>query len=416
MRGLSVGGIVAAVATGLTPGCNAEFAGPGAGTGCKPTISVAPVTSTALTVLGSGAITTRYTAEVDARGPVAYTTTWGSRGVAVGNAIFIWNVAGNTPVLVDSVIVSGATTLGDIAVSDDGSLLVVATEGTSGSIVVFDLAVPTAPRQLSRFTNGETDPGVHTAEIGRVNGRLYAFLSVDPRSSPPAAPARLVIVDLNNPATPQQVYSKAIGNPLVHDVALRDGILFLAIWNSGMEIWDLGGAGNGSPSAPRVVSRIATVGGSAHNIWWFHDPVSGSKAYAFVGEEGLSDGIGVSSSGDVHVIDVCDMTNPTEVAFFHVPGAGAHNFSMDESRGILYAAFYNGGVRAIDVRGDLGACAAAQKSPDGRCDLALMGREVASGVKDQSGRFIWGVVYRAGVLYLSDMVNGLWKVKAVGAP
>jgi hypothetical protein len=63
---------------------------------------------------------------------------------AVGNKIDIWDVSGATPTLVDSVIVANATTLGDVAVSDDGKLLVVATERTGGSIVVFDLDGPPA--------------------------------------------------------------------------------------------------------------------------------------------------------------------------------------------------------------------------------------------------------------------------------
>lgn len=416
MRGLTAAGLVALATVGLITACDREIVSPLRPNGCTPALPIAPVTSTPLAVLGRGAMNARYTAEVDARGSVAYTTTWGNRG-AVGNAIFIWNVAGNTPVLIDSVIVSGATTLGDIAVSDDGALLVVATERSGGSMVVFDLSNPVSPVQLSRFATGETNPGVHTAEIGRVDGKLHAFLSINPQSTPVAA-AREIIVDLTVPTAPRQVYSRAIGSPYVHDVFVRDGILFLATWNTGLQIWDLGGAGNGSPASPRVIGSVATVGGSAHNVWWYHDPASGSRAYAFVGEEGPSGGggIGVSSSGDVHVIDVCDMANPVEVAFFHVPGAGSHNFSMDESRGILYAAFYNGGVRAIDVRGDLGKCTIQQRSPDGRCDLALMGREVASGVKDVPGRYIWGVVYRAGAVYLSDMNNGLWKLKGVGAP
>jgi hypothetical protein len=150
-------------------------------------------------------------------------------------------------------------------------------------------------------------------------------------------------------------------------------------------------------------------------VWWYHDPATGSKAYVFVGEEGPSNGFS-AASGDIHVIDVCDLAHPTEVAFYHLPGAGTHNFSMDESRGILYAAYYNGGVRALDVRGRLDVCTAAQRSADGRCDLGAMGREVANGVASAPNRFVWGVVYRGGVLYLSDMINGLWKLKAVGTP
>jgi len=132
------------------------------------------------------------------RGDIAYTTTWGNRST-LGNAIKIWNVAGATPELVDSVIVPNASTLGDIQVSDDGQLLIVATEFTTGSIMVYSLADPLRPQLLARYNTSLTDPGVHTAEVQRVDGKLYAFLCIDPRNG---NPARLVIVDLSNPAAP----------------------------------------------------------------------------------------------------------------------------------------------------------------------------------------------------------------------
>jgi hypothetical protein len=370
-------------------------------------------TDTPFQVFGLGSETDRYTAEVAARGTTAYTTTWGTRS-AVGNKIDIWDVSGATPTLVDSVIVANATTLGDVAVSDDGKLLVVATERSGGSIVVFDLTDPRKPRQLSRFTNQDTDPGVHTAEIGRVNGRLFAFLSIDPVGS---IHAKLVIVDLGDPANPQQVYSKVAGNPYVHDTFLRDGLLFVALWDDGMEIWDVGGGGTGAtPAAPHVLGNVHTVGGQVHNIWWYHD-ASGGKRFAFVGQEGPG-AIGSSSTGDIHVVDVSDPTVPKEVAFYHVDGAGTHNFSVDEANGVLYAAYYNGGVRAIDVRGDLKTCLPSQQNFTStgnitRCDLRLMGREIGVGLVELNrGVYVWGVQYTAGTVYASDMVNGIWKLKA----
>jgi hypothetical protein len=387
---------------------------PGVNFGKRP----APLTLTASTppslqVFGLGSEAGRYTAEVAARGTTAYTTTWGTRA-AVGNKIDIWDVSSATPVLVDSVIVSNATTLGDVAVSDDGKLLVVATERTGGSIVVFDLTDPRHPRQLSRFTNQDTDPGVHTAEIGRVNGRLYAFLSIDPLGS---IHARLVIVDLGDPGNPQQVFSKAVGNPFVHDTFIRDGLLFVALWDDGMEIWDVGGCGTGAtPAAPKVLGNVHTVGGQVHNVWWLHD-AQGGKRFAFVGQEGPGS-IGSSSVGDIHVVDISDPTAPKEVAMYHVDGAGTHNFSVDEANGVLYAAYYNGGVRALDVRGDLKTCLPSQQvfTSTGnitRCDLRLMGREVGIGLIELNrGVYVWGVQYLAGTIYASDMVNGIWKLKA----
>ena len=181
---------------------------------------------------------------------------------------------------------------------------------------------------------------------------------------------------------------------------------------------------SGRRAAPVQLGTVRTVNGSVHNVWWYHDGATGQKRYAFVGEEvanGIS--IGSSSAGDIHVVDVSDPAKPREVAFFTVPGAGTHNFSVDEQRGVLYAAFYNGGVRAIDVRGDLATCTAAQRVADGRCDLGLMGRQLAQGLTDASevGRFspgsggvyVWGVEYTGGYLYASDMLGGLWKLAAV---
>lgn len=367
-----------------------------------------------LSVGGRGPVPERFTAEVWVQGNTAYTSTWGTRsagGVQVrGNAIKIWNVAGIVPVLLDSVIVADAVTLGDIQITSDGKYLVVATEFAPGSIVIYDVQDPVKPRLVSRFNNANTQPGVHTAEVQTVNGRVYAFLSVDPGS----APSKLVIVDITDPANPREVFMRAIGSPFIHDVFVRDGILMTALWNDGITIFDIGGGGRGgSPSDPVQLGTVRTVGGKAHNINWFHDPVSGSKRYAFVGEEGPA-AIGSTSTGDIHVVDVSDMSNPREVAFFNVPGAGTHNFSADEPAGILYAAFYNGGVRALNVRGDLSTCTAAQKSADNRCDLGKMNREAGRGLLNAGMPvYVWGVQYTGGRLYASDMLNGLWRLSPV---
>jgi len=367
-----------------------------------------------MTVLGCGDVKPkRITGEIYVRGTTGYTTTWNNASAT--SALYIWDVAANVPKLVDSVMVNGASTLGDVVVTPDGKYLVVATEYAGGSIVIYSLTDPRKPQLVSRFSNTETAPGVHTAEVGAVNGRLYAFLCVDPG----AGPARLVIVDITDANAPQQVYSRAIGTPYVHDTYLRDGILFLGLWNGGVAIWDLGGGGmGGTPSNPVDIGLVQTANGHVHNIWWMKDPVSGSSRYAFVGEESPGS-VGTSSSGDIHVIDVSNMSSPREVAFYTVQGAGTHNFSVDEQNGILYAAYYNGGVRAIDVRGDLGTCTAAQKSAPVNqavqlCDLSKMGRELAVGLKDRSNNvFVWGVQYLNGFVYASDMLNGIWKLQAV---
>jgi hypothetical protein len=279
--------------------------------------------------------------------------------------------------------------------------------------MIYSLADPVNPQLITRYTTALTNPGVHTAEVQRVNGRLYAFLSIDPAQS---TPARLVIVDITDPAAPTQAFTAIMGQPFVHDVFVRDGILFTALWDQGIAIWDIGGAGSGSVSNPIALGSLATVDGSAHNIWWYHNSITGEKRYAFVGEEAPG-AFGSQASGDIHVVDVSNVAAPREVAFFHLDGAGTHNFSVDEFRGILYAAYYNGGVRAIDITGDLSSCDAADKDPKyGRCDLRRMGRELGHGPTADFPVYVWGVHLSGGRLYASDMLNGIWKLSEASFP
>jgi hypothetical protein len=340
-----------------------------------------------------------------------------------GNVVHVWNVAAAQPVLVDSLTIPGVLTTGDVQVSDDGALLAVATE-PAGSLVLYSLADPARPQLVTRYASAALAAGVHTAQLARVDGRLHAFCAVNPGAE---GPARLVVLDLADPAAPREVLVQPMGIPFIHDTFVRDGILMTANWSEGLVLWDIGGGGRGGTVArPVRLSAIATApvsasaGPSVHNAWWFHDPTAGGAAarrFVFVGEEStLGMVFGSSSAGDLHVVDVSDLAAPREVAVYGVPNAGVHNVVMDEAQGILYAAFYNGGVRALDVRGDLSVCAAAQRRPDGRCDLRLMGRELGAALASggpAGDTYVWGVELAGGKLFASDMLNGLWALQPV---
>jgi hypothetical protein len=364
-----------------------------------------------LTVTGAGTVAERYSSEVAVAGDWEYTGTWSVRSGTSGNALKIWNSSSGTPILTDSVIIAGAGTLSDVQISPDGALLVVSHEGGAlctcphRGISIYDRnpANPAKPVLLSRFHSPLTTAGVHTVKLGTINNRLYAFLSVNP------SPPRLVIVDITDPVNPVSVYSATMGDPYIHDVFIRDGVLFAALWDQGMTILDVGGGGRGgSPGSPVTLGNVQTVNGNVHNIYWFHDPKTASKRYAFIGEETPAS---PSFMGDIHVVDVSNFATPREVAFYHVAGAGVHNFAVDEESGILYAAFYTGGLRALDIRGDLGTCAAAEKATDGRCDLGLMKRERAYGLTDRGVAVsIWGVAVSGNSLFASDMWNGIWRL------
>jgi hypothetical protein len=149
------------------------------------------------------------------------------------------------------------------------------------------------------------------------------------------------------------------------------------------------------------VSRVSTAAGTAgspavHNGWWFHNPVTHEARYLFVGQEGPGT-LGGEASGDIHVVDVADLANPREVASFHLEGAGTHNFWIDEANQILYAAYYNGGVVALDVSGTL----------SGDLGNRLLAR-IRPGGDDNT--FTWGVMLADGYLYASDMLSGLWNL------
>ena len=182
----------------------------------------------------------------------------------------------------------------------------------------------------------------------------------------------------------------------IHDTYVRDGLAFVCAWDSGVIIFDVGhGIAGGSPGSPQRVAKVVTTGGNVHNAWWFHDP-NGDKKYLFVGEEGPAT-IGGGATGDLHVVDVTNLAAPQEVAFFHLPGAGAHNFWMDESARRLYAAFYNGGVVSLDVSGTLSG------------DLSARGIDtIAPG--GAGNTFVWGVQRHNGSMYASDMLSGFWQL------
>ncbi len=182
----------------------------------------------------------------------------------------------------------------------------------------------------------------------------------------------------------------------IHDQFIRDGLAFVCAWNSGVIIYDVGnGIRGGTPANPILVDSVTTTGGQVHNAWWFHNPVASEKRYLFIGQEGPGS-IGSSSSGDIHVVDVSNLDSIHQVAFFHRPGAGTHNFWMDEPNQILYAAYYNGGVAAIDVSGTLTG------------DIST--RMIDSLSFGASGTYTWGLQLYNGSLYAADMLSGLWQL------
>jgi hypothetical protein len=370
-------------------------------------VSGAPVV---LSVVGGGNnVPERYTSDLWVHGSYAYTGTWNFRDEQ-GNVLKVWSLdASGAPSLVGMVTVPDVATVSDVQVSDDGQILVLSGEhggdlGEDGAIYSYSLNDPAHPA----FLGSAAVPfgGVHTVTLSSIGGQLYAFAAKNPGFSGDEVqnqPA-LLIYHLANPASPSLVHREPIPPDYgIHDTFVRDGLAFVFAWDEGFILYDVGnGIRGGSPSAPVEVSRLitATARGntpSVHNGWWFHNPVTGERRYLFVGQEGTGV-IGSQSSGDIHVVDVSDLAHPSEVAFFHLNGAGTHNFWVDEGRQVLYAAYYNAGVIALDISGTL--------SGD------LSGRLLSQIKPGGAGNtFTWGVQLANGSLYASDMLSGLWQLK-----
>ena len=355
-----------------------------------PTLSVAG---------GGNNVPERFTSDLWVSGGYAYTGTWGAfpRDETQGDALKIWSLEGPAaPLLVDSIVVPDVYNVSDVEVSSDGSVLMFSAEanGTADGLYFYDLADPAKP-SLTEMV--QVAPGVHTATFGYIGGRRYVFAA---KNAPEPA---LRIFDATDPTAVTSVASVPIPPHYgLHDTYVRDGIAFAFAWNTGVIIYDVGkGIRGGSPAAPVEVSRLITAAGASkspavHNGWWFHNPVTQEARYLFVGQEGPST-LGVEASGDIHVVDVSDLADPREVASFHLEGAGTHNFWMDEANQILYAAYYNGGVVALDVSGTL----------TGDLGNRLIGQIRPGG---ENNTFTWSVMLADGSLYASDMLSGLWKL------
>lgn len=339
-------------------------------------------------MVGEGLERDRYTSDLWVSGAHAWTGSWGVRvrdgEPTPGNLLRAWRLDGDDPIPTDSLILDARTT-NDVKISADGRLGVVTHEGSNdgrNGVTLFDLEDPAHPRFITRITEG-LESGVHNAWLD--GDHLY--LVVDGIGS------GLRIFDIADPQSPRQVASYWAGESFLHDVLVRDGLAFLAHWDAGLVILDVGnGITGGSPAVPLEVGRLRELGGQTHNVWYWPD-----RQIAFVGEEDFG------GPGLMHVVDLSEPRAPREIATFADSGLTPHNFWLDEEAGILYLAWYDAGIRALDVSGDL----LGELDRQGR----LMGEWTHPSEPPVCwsgfGTCTWAPQLHDGRLYLSDVNRGL---------
>ena len=62
-------------------------------------------------------------------------------------------------------------------------------------------------------------------------------------------------------------------------------------------------------------------------------------------------GVAQSSGAYTHIVDFTDPMNPKAVARYHIEDFGTHDIIVKDD--VLYQAYYDGGVRLVDVSGEL---------------------------------------------------------------
>lgn len=352
-------------------------------------------------VAGRGPVQDRHTSDLwvwegaDGR-DYAITGTWRSNGSA-----YIWDVTDAADIRKIDTVEVDARTVNDVKVSEDGQLAVISREGVSNrrnGLVILDLSNPAKVETLAEYDEQLTG-GVHNTFI--YENHIYALSNG----------RRYDVINIAEPKLPFRVSSFELDTPghSIHDVWIEDGIAYSSNWRDGVVLVDVGnGLAGGSPDNPVQFASYADPQGRTHAAFPFRSESTG-KFYVIMGDEIFPNGMNpegpTRAAGYMHIVDFTDSRNPVEVARFEVPEAGSHNLWIEDD--ILYAAFYNGGLRVVDLSGELMG------------DLYKQGREIAAFRPNDADGFVkneamvWGAQPHKGLIYVSDWNSGLWVVELV---
>jgi len=349
--------------------------------------------------VGQGTVSEKFTSDLwvwegqDGR-DYAVTGTWSADGTA-----YFWDVTDPANIeRIDSIRVD-ARTVNDVKVSEDGNVTVISREGASNrknGLVILDTSNPRDVKIHATYDKNLTG-GVHNVFVDK--GYVYAL----------SAGQKYYVIDIKDPKNPKAVSKFELDTPghSIHDVWVQDGIAYSSNWSDGVQLVDVGnGIAGGSPENPVQFASYTYPSGDNHAAFPFKSKSTG-KFYVIAGDEVFPYGENGSylAGGYLHMIDFTDLDNPKEVARFEVPFAGSHNFWVDEETETLYATFYNGGVRIVDISGELMG------------DLLAQGRQINFFMPGDPNGYIpnmpqtWGAQLHKGYLFYSDMHSGLWVSK-----
>lgn len=301
--------------------------------------------------------------------------------------VYAWDVTDATnPVLTDSVTVGvGASSITDLKVNGDASWAVVGRlpgTGARGGVTVLDLSRPGHPVVASEYTEGVSE-GIRAVWINAPSAIVYGA---------DATSGSLVVLDLTDPLKPRFV-SAVEATPgrraEIYDIWADGKQAYLAAGGDGLIVLDV--SDKGTPTAPRVLTTLTWTNASARSV-------VRTGRYAFVSETMADCETCVNGPrGEVHVIDVQKPREPTEVARYGVPEAGAGRLWAET--GVVFAAYHQGGLRIVDTSGELAHDLYAQRRQAGWF--------VTGGRAGTSPMVVAAVPYK-GHIYVVDVNTGLW--------
>ena len=362
-----------------------------------------------ITVTGRGSINRTHTSDLwpwtgkDGR-DYALVGTWGGDGYGM-----IFDITDlNNPVKTDSIQVD-ARTINDVTVSPDGRYGVMTKEGAANrvnGVVILDLATPAHPKIASVFSEDLTG-GVHN--VFATNDYLFAI----------SGGQKYIIIDVKDITKPRKVGEYKHPNAYIHDLWVRDGIAYSAQYGAGTVVVDVGnGKYGGSVEKPKLITVFPI--NSGHEIYPYYQKATG-KTYLFIGDEEMNrqgkvwegtnywntiyegGGQPQTSGGYTHIVDFTDPMHPKKVGRYHLEDYGSHDIIVEDD--VLYQAYYDGGVRVVDVSGELLGNLAEQ-----RREIAVYKPYDPKGFT-ANAPFVMNAMPWKGHVLFTDFNSGLWAAK-----
>ncbi|HJU65032.1 MAG TPA: hypothetical protein VJ596_05110, partial [Gemmatimonadaceae bacterium] len=369
-----------------------------------------------ISVTGRGSITNVHTSDLwpwsakDGK-DYALVGTWGGDGWA-----YVFDITDVTNFVKTDSIKVDARVINDVTVSPDGRYGVLSREGASNrvnGVVILDLANPAHPKVAATFDEQLTG-GVHN--MFATDDYLFAISNGD----------KYVIIDVRDIYKPKYAGEYDHPSSRVHDVWVHNGIAYSSEWGTGVVAVDVGnGKWGGSIAQPKLIATFPTTSGATHEVFPYIQKSTG-KVYLFLGDEIMSrqgrvwegtnylqninakGGVPQTSAGYTHIIDFTDPENPKNIAKYHQEEFGSHDIIVQDD--VMYQAYYDGGLRVVDVSGELLGNLAEQ-----RREIAVFKPFDPQGYTANAS-FVMNAMPWKGHILFTDFNSGLWAARLEPKP